>query len=138
MRKEFLKKGLAYIPETLLLLGGILCILADLIYASTSLITLLIIVGVLGILALLKWKSKNLALVISVNLGSVSLFFMLALLSEFAEFPSGSREGLQMLLTGSLLFLGLLTISIFLPVKYLRMGKTGSTNIDNQFPSPSQ
>lgn len=108
-------------PETLLLAGGIICLIADLICSSISPITLFCLAGVLGILTLLKWKSKNLALTLSIILGSISLFFMLALLSEFAEFPSGSRDGLPMLWTGSLIFLGLLTISIALPVKYFRM-----------------
>lgn len=122
MKTTSVKEAVSYIPEAFLLVGGMFCVVADLRYGSTPLLTTGMGMGVVAILALLKWKSKGLALVIATLSGSVSLFLMLALLAEFAQYPSGSKEGLQLLLTGSLLFLGLLVISIALPVKYIRLG----------------
>ena len=110
------KKMLSFIPEVLLLLGGIFYFIMQLI--TTSSVSYLMIIGILIILALLIWKSKYLAIPLSVVLGFVSLFLMMALLAEFSEFPTGSSEGLQMLGIGISIFGSLLAISIIMPIKY--------------------
>ena len=128
MEKGSLKKGLKYIPEILLLTFGAYTLLFDLIYASSfSVINGIIIFGMITILALLIWKNKYLAFYISMILGFISFYFILALLSEFSEFPAGSKDGRFMLLIGGLIFGGLLVISIIMPVKYFKM--RGKPNI---------
>jgi hypothetical protein len=122
MEKKNLKNGLRYIPEVLLLIGGIFCLSGEL--ASNipiSLISGLILFGVLAVFTLLIWKNKYYALTISIILSCISIFFLLALLSEFSEFPSGSKDGAQMLLFGGLLFGGLFAISVIMPIKYFKM-----------------
>jgi len=128
MGKVSLKKGLKYIPEILLLAFGVYTLLFDLIYSSSfSLINGIIIFGMITILTLLIWKNKYLAFYTSMILGFVSFYFLLALLSEFSEFPAGSKDGRFMLLIGSLIFGGLLIISIIMPIKYFKM--RGKPNI---------
>ena len=122
MKNENVRKALAYIPEVLLLIGGVFYLLADLIYGSpTPFISGLIIFGMVAIIALLLWRNKYFALSISVVLGCISVFFMLAVVSEFGEFPVGDWEGIQMLLIGTLIFGGLLTVSLLMPGKYFSL-----------------
>jgi len=122
MEKKILKNALRYIPEVLLLIGGIFCLSNELAgNIPISLISGLILFGVLAVFTLLIWKNKYYALVISIILSCISIFFLLAVLSEFSEFPSGSKEGAQMLLFGGLLFGGLFAISVIMPIKYFKM-----------------
>lgn len=76
--------------------------------------------AILSVLTLMLWKNKYLALVIAIVLGAVSLFFMLAVFAEYSEFPSGNKDGWQLLLTGTLLFGSLFAISLIMPRKYFR------------------
>ncbi|WP_353129920.1 hypothetical protein [Parapedobacter pyrenivorans] len=117
MKTEIVKRALPYTPEILLLIAGIVCFLGELISASS--INGFLFIGVLAILALLIWKNKFLALSIAVLLGGASVFFLLALLSEFSEFPTGSPEGWQMLFVGGAIFGSLLAVSFIMPKKYL-------------------
>ena len=129
MKKENFKKGLKIIPELLLLIGGITCLFFELTKASpTSLATIgSLVISILIVLALLIWKNKYLALSISIILGCASFYFILALLSEYSEFPIGSKDGLQMLLIGGLIFGPLLLISTIMPAKYFKMQNKFST-----------
>ena len=117
MKAGIIKRTLPYTPEILLLIAGIVCFLAELI--ATSSINGLLFLGVLAVVALLVWKNKFLALSLAVLLGGVSVFFLLALLSEFSEFPPGSQEGWQMLLVGCAIFGSLLAVSLLMPRKYI-------------------
>jgi len=124
MARENLKKVLKCIPEILLLIGGFSCLLSELIWTSSislNFLNGLIVLGIIAILSLLIWKNKYIALYMSMLLGFVSFYFILALLSEFSEFPVGSQEGIKMLLIGGLICGGLLAISIIMPIKYFKM-----------------
>jgi hypothetical protein len=72
---------------------------------------------------LIIWKNKYFALSLSIILALVSLYMLLAVFSEYKEFPSGDRSGLQLLLVGGLIFISLLAVSIFLPRKYFTINK---------------
>ena len=119
---EKVKKGLWYLPEVLLLIGGFVCLLAELTSASPTLLTSIIglIIFEIIVITLLIWKNKYFAFCISFILGCLSFYFILALLSEFSEFPVGSSDGMRMLLIGGLLFGGLLIVSIIMPIKYFK------------------
>ena len=126
MEIEKVKKGLWYIPELLLLAGGFFCLLSELINASLISLTTIagLIIFEIIVITLLIWKNKYLAFCISFLLGCVSFYFILALLSEFSEFPVGSSDGIRMLLVGGLLFGGLLIVSIIIPIKYFKKRTT--------------
>ena len=123
MEKYNLKKALRFIPELLLLISGITCLFFESIYASPTTPIAIggLTIGILIVLSLLVWKNKYLALSISIILGCICFYFIFALLSEFSEFHAGSMDGLQMLLVGSLIFGGLLIISITMPIKYFKI-----------------
>jgi len=74
--------------------------------------------GILAITVLLIWKNKYLALSIAILLGGASAYFLLALLSEFHEFPAENQERWQMLLIGIAIFGSLLAASLIMPKKY--------------------
>ena len=126
MEKENLKKWLKYIPEVLLIAGGLFCLLNELINASLNSLTTIagLIIFEIIVITLLIWKNKYFAFCISFLLGCVSFYFILALLSEFGEFPAGSSDGIRMLLIGGLLFGGLLIVSIIMPIKYFKKRTT--------------
>jgi polyferredoxin len=56
---------------------------------------------------------------LSILLGVGGLFMILAVLSEYSEFPAGDTEGLKLLLIGVLLFVILTVMAFILPRKYL-------------------
>ena len=118
MKKVNLKEVLPYMPEVILLGGTIVFFLKDLVITSSF--NYLMAVGILLIFILLKWKSKFFSLFLSIILGLVSLYFQLALLSEFNEFPTGSLAGRQMLLIGSFIFITLIVVSVLMPLKYFK------------------
>jgi len=121
MKSLNLKKTLPYLPE-ILLFGAIgISILGELI--ETSSVNYFMIACGLILSTLIIWKNKYFALSLSVILGLVSFYMILAVLSEYKEFPSGDRNGLQLLFVGGLIFISLLTVSIFLPRKYFAINK---------------
>jgi Na+/H+-dicarboxylate symporter len=67
---------------------------------------------------LLIWKNKFLAFFISVVLGIVSFFFLLACFSEYSEFSAEDPAGTTLLLVGCSIFIPLIVISIVMPIKY--------------------
>lgn len=116
MKAGKIKKSLPFIPEILLLVVAIVCLLGEWIGASSF--NGMIAFGILTIAILLIWKNKYLALSIAILLGGASVFFLLALLSEFSEFPAGNQERWQMLLIGGAIFGSLLVASLIMPRKY--------------------
>jgi len=116
MKVGKIKKTLPFIPEILLLVAAIVCLLGEWIEASSF--NGIMAFGILTIAVLLIWKNKYLALTIAVLLGGASVYFLLALLSEFGEFPAGNQERWQMLLIGSTIFGSLLVAALIMPRKY--------------------
>lgn len=114
---ETLKKILPFAPEIILLIGSLLWIID--ILAGNQLNFVMPIISIL-LAVLLIWKNKYLALALSILLGIGSCYMLLALISEFREFPIGDSEGYTLLLTGSLIFIPLLAM----PIKYFQKIKT--------------
>jgi hypothetical protein len=112
-----LKNILSFTPEILLLLASGIYFIAELI--ATSRLSYPAIACALIVLILVILKNKVFAILLSVILGLVSIYMLLAVLSEYSEFPRGDLKGTQLLLVGSLLFTSLLTIALTLPKKYL-------------------
>lgn len=116
MKAGKVRKVLPYIPEILLLVAAMVCFLGEWIGASSF--NGIIAFGILTIALLLIWKNKYLALSIAILLGGASVYFLLALLSEFNEFPAGNQERWQLLLIGGAIFGSLLVASLIMPKKY--------------------
>jgi len=121
MKSLNLKKTLPYLPEILLFIAIGISFLGELI--ETSGINYFMIACGLILSTLIIWKNKYFALSLSIILALVSLYMLLAVFSEYKKFPSGDRNGLQLLLAGGLIFISLLTVSIFLPRKYFAINK---------------
>lgn len=119
------KQILYSLPEYTLLLAFAVTFICDLIFAGKFNYSFLILSS--AVVALLIWKSRLLAGLYSAVLGLGSIYMMLALISEYSEFPTGDPQGLNMLLTGSLFFLCALSIAIALAIKYLLLPTTSQT-----------
>ena len=115
------KKALPYLPEILLFIAIGISFLGELI--ETSSVNYFMIACGLILFTLIIWKNKYFALSLSIILGLVSFYMLLAVFSEHKEFPSGDRNGWQLLLVGGLIFTSLLAVSIFLPRKYFNINK---------------
>lgn len=122
MRTINFKKTLSYIPEVSLLIISLFWFFESLI--RTSEVNYLMILLTLAVAAIMIWRIKSLALILSAVLALVSLFMLLAVFSEFNEFPKGSAEGTKLLLTGSLIFTTLLGMSALMPIKYFAKKKS--------------
>jgi VIT1/CCC1 family predicted Fe2+/Mn2+ transporter len=117
MKPLNLKKALPYVPEILLAIAAGTTFMGDLL--STSTINYFMLGCLLILLTLIIWKNKYFALILSFILGLSSFYMLLAVLSEYSEFPAGDRAGLQLLAVGMSLFTSLLVIAFFLPKKYI-------------------
>ena len=73
-------------------------------------------------------KNKTMALFASLLIGIGSIYMIFAVLSECSEFPRGDANGLKLLLTGAIIFLSTLLISILLPIKYFKRKQSLSQN----------
>ncbi len=122
MKTPKVKRVLSYLPEILILLTAVYWF-ADNLSAPSSRINYLMIGIILFISGLLILKNKTMALFLSLALGVGSIYMLLAVLSEYKEFPAGSPEGLKLLLIGTLLFSIILLSAVFLPIKYFRNNK---------------
>lgn len=119
MKADKVRKVLSYIPEILLIVAAIICFLGEWIGTSSfTSFSGIMAFGILVFIALLIWKNKYLALSIAILLGGASVYFLLALLSEFHEFPVENQERWQMLLVGCAIFGSLLVASLIMPKKY--------------------
>jgi hypothetical protein len=85
--------------------------------ASTVNYLMIAIIGLL--LTLVVWRNKILAVALSILLGAGGLFMILAVISEYREFPAGDPEGIKLLLIGVLLFATFAAMALILPKKYL-------------------
>lgn len=122
MRAINLKSIISHIPEISFLLMAIYWFLENLM-ASPSNINYFMLAVLLFVSALMIWRIRVFALILSIILGIGSLYMLLAVVSEFKEFPKGSPEGIELLITGSLIFLVLAGMAIWMPIKYLRESK---------------
>lgn len=69
----------------------------------------------------------------SVVFGLGSFFMILAVMSEFHEFPAGDANGHKLLLTGCSIFASTLIMSIILALKYsLKKEDSDSTDLQTQ------
>jgi len=121
MKSFNLKRLVKYLPELLLFI--VIGISFSMEVIKTSNVNYLLIFCLLILFTLIIWKNKYFALTLSIILGIVSFYMLFAVFSEFREFPSDDRNGWQLLLVGGLLFISLLTVSIFLPRKYININK---------------
>ena len=118
MKKMNLIKGIQYIPEVFIVLMAIYWFLDGLL--ATSNINYLMLAVILFMSLLVILKNKTMALFASLLIGVGSLYMIFAVLSEYSEFPRGDSNGLKLLLTGAIIFLSTLLISILLPIKYFK------------------
>ena len=126
MKKMNLIKGIQYIPEVFIVLVAIYWFLDGLL--TTSYINYLKLAVILFMSLLVILKNKTMALFASLLIGVGSLYMIFAVLSEYSEFPRGDANGLKMLLTGAIIFLSTLLISILLPIKYFKRKQSLSQN----------
>ena len=126
MKKMNLIKGIQYIPEVFIVLVAIYWFLDGLL--TTSYINYLMLAVILFMSLLVILKNKTMALFASLLIGIGSLYMIFAVLSEYSEFPRGDANGLKLLLTGAIIFLSTLLISILLPIKYFKRKQSLSQN----------
>ena len=113
---SMLKKGCRYFPEVLLILLSIYWFL-DGINTQINYFA----IGLFAIVStLVLWKNKALAILLAALLGLGSLWMILAVWSEYLEFPKGSPEGVKLLVIGMFIFLVSFACAIVMPVKYLK------------------
>ena len=118
MKKMNLIKGIQYIPEVFIVLVAIYWFLDGLL--ETSYINYLMLAVILFVSLLVILKNKTMALFASLLIGIGSIYMIFEVLSEYNEFPRGDANGLKLLLTGAIIFLSTLLISILLPIKYFK------------------
>ncbi|WP_350455815.1 hypothetical protein, partial [Macellibacteroides fermentans] len=95
---------------------------------ATSNINYLMLAVILFMSLLVILKNKTMALFASLLIGVGSLYMIFAVLSEYSEFPRGDANGFKLLLTGAIIFLSTLLISILLPIKYFKRKQSLSQN----------
>jgi len=118
MKKMNLIKGIHYIPEVFIVLVAIYWFLDGLLATSYINYPMLAVILFMSFLVILK--NKAMALFASLLIGIGSLYMIFAVLSEYSEFPRGDANGFKLLLTGAIIFLSTLLVSILLPIKYFK------------------
>ena len=118
MKISNLKSALSYIPEISIFAIAISWLVSDFFMGITSAVNYFLLGVIVFLAVMIKWKIKAFAISFAILLGIGSLFMLLAVLSEFREFPQGDSAGLKLLLIGSSIFIGTLVISIWMPQKY--------------------
>ncbi len=117
LNKFNVRDAITYLPEFLLLVGGLFCLVGEWLGAAT--VNGIMVFGILAVVTLLLWRNKYLALAIAIILGIISVFLMLAIFAEYSEFPPGSSDAWR-LLVGMLIFGPLFVIALIMPRKYFR------------------
>ena len=113
-----LKTAIKYSPEVIFLLFFIGASIGGNKFSYLGIVPSIVL------LILIIWKNRFLALTLSILFGLGSLWMLLAAASEYKEFPQGDPAGIRLLLTGSLLSLFALTMSIAMPFKYFLKNKS--------------
>ncbi len=113
------KKILSYLPEVSFL-GVALYWFIDNLLVSPHYINYPILIVILFIVALIIWKIKAFAITLSAVLSIGSLYMILAVISEYKEFPTGDPDGYKLLFTGLAIFISLIGMSVLMPFKYFK------------------
>lgn len=123
-----LKKMWGFLPEiSITMILSIL--LSSIVYEivkgeihAIPLVSLPVLVVLLaGIIGQFFWKNLVLSFVYSALFGFGSIYMVMAVLSEYHEFPAGDPKGIQLLAVGVVLFGGLAFLSFIMPWKYFRL-----------------
>jgi hypothetical protein len=67
------------------------------------------------------WKNIYLSLYLSIIYGFFSIYMLLAVFSEYTEFPAGDPAGIRLLMTGFLIFGGIGLLAFIMPWKYRKV-----------------
>lgn len=118
MKTQRLKNVLSFLPEAILLSMTSFMLIADLLKSSSVNYIVLVLIGL--ILGMIFLKNKYIAILISSVIALGSAYMLLAVLSEYYEFPAGDTEGIKMLLFGFLLFVSVIILAVVMPFKYFR------------------
>lgn len=113
-----LKKIAQFAPEMLLLAVALFMTVENFLVSNIVNYPMLLLVAFVSIMLLSK--NKYMALLTSVVIGIGSLYMVLAVLSEFYEFPKGDSSGLVLLLVGLSICLVSLALAVVMPIKYFR------------------
>jgi hypothetical protein len=114
--KTKLKTILSYLPEASFLVVALFWFIDNLLASHVNFF-MVVIMALVAIL--LIWRIKALAVSLSVCLGIGSFYMLLAVVSEFQEFPIGDPNGLKLLVIGLLIFIALMAMSFTMPLKYI-------------------
>lgn len=117
-----IKKLASYLPELSIITVAILWFFNNLMGTKSNINYFMIAIIAL-ILILMLWRNKVYAIIISIVLGWASFYMVFAVISEYREFPSGHPDGIQLLVVGLLIFLGLAITAGFMPMKYMNQKK---------------
>lgn len=126
MKPINVKKILSYLPEVSILAIALGWFIEN-ILATPSYFNYLMLAIIVLISALIIWRIKAFAITLSVLIGLGSFYMLLAVLSEYSEFPKGDPDGHKLLFTGLLIIASLITMSIIMPIKYLSKSKHPKT-----------
>lgn len=118
MKTQRLKNVLSFLPEAILLSMTSFMLIADLLKSSSVNYIVLVLIGLISRMIFLK--NKYIAILISSLIALGSAYMLLAVLSEYYEFPAGDTEGIKMLLFGFLLFVSVIILAVVMPFKYFR------------------
>lgn len=118
MKTQRLKNVLSFFPEAILLSMTLFMLIADLLKSSSVNYIVLVLIGLISRMIFLK--NKYIAILISSLIALGSAYMLLAVLSEYYEFPAGDTEGIKMLLFGFLLFVSVIILAVVMPFKYFR------------------
>ena len=119
MKVTRFKTLLSYLPEASFIVMALVWFLDNLL-ASPSYFNIPMLGIIVFIVALVIWRIKAFAITLSAILGLASFYMILAVISEFNEFPKGDPESYKLLITGLAIFLSLVAMSVVLPIKYFR------------------
>lgn len=101
------------IPEISLLVLCIGLMIAELKINTVLLTTSLVLV------ALIITQTRWIGLTLGIITTFLSLFMMLAVLSEFREFPTVNREAITLVSVGLAIFLATFALSVLMIIKYI-------------------
>lgn len=121
MKTQQVKNGLSFLPEAIFLSVPLFILISDLLMSSSVNYIMLILAG--AVLGMILLKSKYIAFSLSSVIVLGSAYMLLAVLSEYYEFPAGDGEGRNQLLFGFILFGGIIILAVTMPFKYFRGDK---------------
>lgn len=116
MRTLNLRRILQFVPEILLLSVALFMAIENLVANGVVNYPMLLLVAFVS--TMLLTKNKYMALLTSVVIGAGSLYMVLAVLSEYYEFPTGDANGSILLLIGLSICFAALVLAAVMPIKY--------------------